>query len=107
MGHIYDYFFLVAFLIGSAIVFIASEFGWRLDTHLAVRFNGRWKGSRFTSLTRGEVVGYDVDPMAFKITMKNGKQIVQCQISDAALGEVASRWGCRPSLRRIASLSKL
>ena len=59
------------------------------------------------SLTRGEVVGYDVDPMAFKFTMKNGKQIVQCQISDAALGEVPGRWGCRPSLRRIASLSKL
>ena len=62
-------------------------------------------------LTRGEVVGYDVDLMAFKFTMKNGKQIVQCQISDAALGDLAGRWKagavCRPSLRRIASLSKL
>ena len=37
-------------------------------------------------LTRGEAVGYDVDLMAFKFTMRNGQQIVQCQISRAALG---------------------
>ena len=28
--HLYNYFFLVVFLIGVAIVFLASEFGWRL-----------------------------------------------------------------------------
>ena len=32
MGHLYNYFFLVVFLIGIAIVFLASEFGWRLGT---------------------------------------------------------------------------
>ena len=36
-------------------------------------------------LTRGEAVGYDADLMAFGFTMKNGQQIVQCQISRAAL----------------------
>ena len=43
-------------------------------------------------LTRGEAVGYDADLMAFKFTMKDGEQIVQCQISLAALGDLAGRW---------------
>jgi hypothetical protein len=43
-------------------------------------------------LTRGEAVGYDAGLMAFKFTMKNGEQIVQCQISNAALGDLAGRW---------------
>ena len=43
-------------------------------------------------LTRGEAVGYDADLMAFKFTMRNGEQIVQCQISNAALGNLAGRW---------------
>ena len=43
-------------------------------------------------LTRGEVVGYDADLMVFKFTMRNGEQIVQCQISHAALGDLDDRW---------------
>ena len=43
-------------------------------------------------LTRGEVVGYDAELMVFKFTMRNGEQIVQCQISNAALGDLAGRW---------------
>ena len=43
-------------------------------------------------LTRGEAVGYDADLMAFKFTMRNGEQIVQCEISNAALGNLAGRW---------------
>ena len=63
-------------------------------------------------LTRGDAVGYDANSMAIKFTMRNGKQIVQCQISHAALGDLAGRWGARPwicrlNLRRIVSLSKL
>ena len=42
-------------------------------------------------LTRGEAVGYDADLMVFKFTMRNGRQIVQCQISHAALGDLARR----------------
>src|SRR4051794_41935506 len=30
VGQVYNYPFLVGFLVGSAIVFLASEFGWRL-----------------------------------------------------------------------------
>ena len=43
-------------------------------------------------LTRGKTVGYDADLMMFKFTMRNGDQIVQCQISHAALGDLAGRW---------------
>ena len=43
-------------------------------------------------LTRGEAVGYDADLMVFKFTMRNGEPIVQCQISHAALGDLADRW---------------
>lgn len=43
-------------------------------------------------LTRGETVGYDTDLMAFKFTMRNGQHIVQCQISRAALGDLAGGW---------------
>ena len=38
-------------------------------------------------LTRGEAVGYDADLMAFKFTMRNGRQSVRCQIGRAALGD--------------------
>src|SRR6188768_209251 len=43
-------------------------------------------------LTRGEAVGHAAELMAFKFTMRNGEQIVQCQISNAALGDLAGRW---------------
>ena len=42
-------------------------------------------------LTRGKAVGFDADVMAFKFTMRNGQQIVQCQISIAALSDLADR----------------
>ena len=42
-------------------------------------------------LTRGETVGYDADLMVFEFTMRNGEQIVRCQISNSALGDLA-RW---------------
>jgi Protein of unknown function (DUF1488) len=45
-------------------------------------------------LTRGEAVGYDAELMVFKFTMRNGQQIVQCEISNAALGNLAGRWRC-------------
>jgi len=45
-------------------------------------------------LTRGEAVGYDADLMVFKFTMRNGEQIVACEISNAALGTLAGRWRC-------------
>ncbi len=50
-------------------------------------------------LTRGEAVGYDADLMVFKFTMRNGEQIVQCQISNAALGDLARWRGAARDLR--------
>lgn len=44
-------------------------------------------------LTRGDAVGYDAELMAFKFTMKNGERVVQCQISHAALSDLACRGG--------------
>src|SRR6188508_3425699 len=42
-------------------------------------------------LTRGQAVGYDAVLMVFKFTMRNGEQTVQCEISKAALGDLADR----------------
>ena len=44
-------------------------------------------------LRRGEAIGYDADLMAFKFTMRNGENIVQCEISHAALSDLACRAG--------------
>ena len=52
-------------------------------------------------LTRAEAIGYDADLMVFKFTMRNGEQIVQCQISNAALGDLAGRW--RGAARELAA----
>ena len=40
-------------------------------------------------LTRGRVVGHDSERLAFKFTMLNGDETVDCQISDAAMDELA------------------
>ena len=42
-------------------------------------------------LTRGKAVGYDADSMTFKFTMRNGQQIVPCQVSISALSDLADR----------------
>ena len=42
-------------------------------------------------LTGGKAVGYDADSMTFKFTMRNGQQIVQCQVSISALSDLADR----------------
>ena len=51
-------------------------------------------------LTRGEAVGYDAELMAFKFTMGNGERIVQCQISHAALSDLACH-GSRAAAREM------
>ena len=40
-------------------------------------------------LTRGRIGGYDAERLAFGFTMMNGDQEVECQISDAAMDELA------------------
>jgi len=71
---------------------VAALIDAHLAAHRAVRFTGRWeKGTGFMPLRRGKAIGYDADLMAFKFTMRNGQQIVQCQISTAALSDLADR----------------
>lgn len=50
-------------------------------------------------LTRGKIRGYDSERMAFGFTMLNGDETVECQISDAALDELAGTRGT-PSIAR-------
>jgi hypothetical protein len=42
-------------------------------------------------LTRGSIDGYDVGRMSFKFTMMDGSRMINCEISDAALGHLAGR----------------
>lgn len=44
-------------------------------------------------LTRGEIVGYDSERMVFKFTMLNSTEAVNCQISYAALDDLAGLKG--------------
>jgi len=47
-------------------------------------------------LTRGRIVGYDSERLAFGFTMHNDGETVQCQISDAAMDQLA---GVKGTLR--------
>ena len=40
-------------------------------------------------LTRGKVLGYDLERLAFRFSMLNDGETVECQISDAAMDELA------------------
>ena len=57
-------------------------------------------------LTRGRIVGYDNERLAFKFTMQNGDETIDCQISDAAMDELAGLKGTE-SLARQAQFTAL
>src|SRR6478735_1498002 len=52
-------------------------------------------------LTRGRIGGHDNERLAFAFTMMNDDETVQCQISDAAMDEIAEVKGT-PSIARQA-----
>jgi hypothetical protein len=52
-------------------------------------------------LTRGQIIGYDNDRLAFAFSMMNDGELVPCQISDAAMDELAEAKGT-PSIARQA-----
>jgi hypothetical protein len=52
-------------------------------------------------LTRGRIGGHDNERLAFAFTMMNGGETVECQISDAAMDELAEVRGT-PSIARQA-----
>ena len=45
------------------------------------------------SLMRGKIIGHDRERLAFQFTMLNGESVVPCQISDAAMDELAGTAG--------------
>jgi hypothetical protein len=51
-------------------------------------------------LTRGQILGYDDERMAFAFTMMNDGEIVPCQISDAALDKLAEAKGTPSTARQ-------
>jgi len=52
-------------------------------------------------LTRGQIVGHDEGRLAFAFTMMSDGEAVQCQISDAAMDELAETKST-PSIERQA-----
>lgn len=57
-------------------------------------------------LTRGRIVGYDTERLAFGFTMLNDSETVECQISDAAMDDLAGVRGT-PSIARQAQFLAL
>lgn len=51
-------------------------------------------------LTRGRMVGYDDERLAYGFTMQNGDDTVDCQISDAAMDELAGVRGSPSTARQ-------
>jgi hypothetical protein len=51
-------------------------------------------------LTRGQVVGHDNERLAFAFTMMKDGETVQCQISDAAMDELAGVRGTQSIARQ-------
>jgi hypothetical protein len=56
-------------------------------------------------LTRGEIVGYDDERLAFRFTMLNDGQVVNCQISDAAMDKLAGMKGTESFARQAQFVS--
>jgi Protein of unknown function (DUF1488) len=66
----------------------------------------KWRGrSGSMPLTRGRIVGYDSKRLAFGFTMLNDGETVQCQISDAAMDELAGVKGTERLARQAQFLA--
>lgn len=56
-------------------------------------------------LMRDRIIGHDLERLAFRFTMLNDGEVVQCQISDAAMDELAGMQGTESSARQAQFLS--
>jgi hypothetical protein len=56
-------------------------------------------------LMRDKIIGHDPERLAFRFTMLSEGDIVQCQISDAAMDELAGMQGTESSARHAQFLS--
>ena len=50
-------------------------------------------------LMRNRILGYDAERMTFKFTMLNKGETVECEISSAAMDDLASKRGTLPAER--------
>jgi Protein of unknown function (DUF1488) len=72
-----------------------------------VHFCGLTIGTTAMPLMRGEALGFDVDRMAFGFTMLNNEgETIRCQISGAAMDELAGARGT-PTAGRQAQFTDL
>ena len=51
-------------------------------------------------LARDKIIGHDLERLAFRFTMTNDGDVVHCQISDAAMDELAGMQGTESSARQ-------
>jgi hypothetical protein len=70
-----------------------------------VRRGGGTTGSLSMPLLRDKIIGHDLERLAFRFTMLNGDEVVQCQISDAAMDELAGMQGTESSARQAQFMS--
>ena len=105
MGQLYNYFFLVGFLIGIAIVFLASEFGWRLG----IRTKGRGTSGNISALEQSLlgllalIVGF-----TFLMALTRFEARREAVLNEAnAIGTTALRARLLPEPQRTESLKLL
>jgi hypothetical protein len=63
------------------------------------------EGEPSMPLTRGKIVGHDSERLAFGFTMQSGDETVECQISDAAMDELAGVKGTQSIARQAQFVS--
>jgi hypothetical protein len=56
-------------------------------------------------LTRDRIIGHDLERLAFSFTMLNGADTVECQVSDAAMDELAGTRGTESMARQAQFLA--
>jgi hypothetical protein len=56
-------------------------------------------------LTRDKIIGHDIERLAFRFTMLDNNETVQCQISDAAMDDLAGMKGTETSARQAQFIS--
>ena len=56
-------------------------------------------------LSRDRIIGHDLERLAFRFTMMREDEVVHCQISDAAMDELAGMQGTESSARQSQFLS--
>jgi hypothetical protein len=70
--------------------------------HCSVRGRER---DNWMPLTRDKIIGHDLERLAFRFTMLNDGDVVDCQISDAAMDELAGMQGTESSARQAQFMS--